>query len=51
MSAVTFYGSRDIEMSACNVHDIGGGYPVSEYQIYDCKNITADGRAFPENNW
>ncbi len=51
VSAVTFYGSRDIEMSACNVHDIGGGYPVSQYQIYDCKNITADGRAFPENNW
>ena len=37
--AFYFYGSRNIAMRACNLHDNGG----MRYQVYDSRNITADG--------
>ena len=42
--AFYFYGSRDIALTSCNIHDI----PNYTYQMYDCRNITADGKALPE---
>lgn len=41
--ACYFYSSRDIALTTCNIHDI----PNYTYQIYDCQNITADGKEIP----
>jgi hypothetical protein len=42
--ACYFHNSRDIALTSCNIHDI----PNYAYQVYDCRNITADGSALPE---
>ncbi len=49
--AVFFYGSSDIAMEGCNVHDIGSDSYTGAYQIYDSRNITADGQPIPETAW
>ena len=42
--ACYFYGSRDIAVNDCNIHDI----PNYTYQVYDCQNIRVNGTTLPE---
>lgn len=44
--ACYFHNSRDIALTSCNIHDI----PNYAYQVYDCRNITADGQVIPEGS-
>ena len=42
--AFFFNDTNNVTIDACNIHDIGG----STYQVFDCSNIKADGKAVPE---
>ena len=44
--ACFFYNSREIALTACNIHNI----PNHTYQLYDCQNITVDGEKLPEGD-
>lgn len=42
--AFYFISSREIAVKECNIHDIGSYI----YQLYECKDVTADGKAVPD---
>ena len=42
--ALWLINSRDISIEGCNIHDIDGFL----FQVFECKNVTADGRRVPE---